>query len=367
MPPKDLDIPGLIEEKVRDSRLVDSGLLVLSRYLNDAPAFDPEKRRFLKYCAGLVGAGVLSIGPVKKAEAFLNLFQKRDWKAYLMGQDLIRGPSLLIWRGWSQDFERHRSQSWNEGYGAVDYEVPIGTPITPIQDGKIWIKREGHIPGTILVVLHKSDMGLYSSSYLHLSERIIEEKSKKVGFGDVIAISGNSGYINTEAQPEHLHLQISEVKNINSKDTSKKLYRTVQPGFDPFRYGIDGNKPVYWDTKTEIEPTSPWTRESYLQNVLDTLESRIKSTEIDEQTKRDILSRRNNPEGLREYLGREVLNKHQGKNGEFGYKYLPGNILYTLMLEVFAYTSKQPFIVMLPFPHPMLKSFYQRENPGIQF
>src|SRR3989338_5405737 len=105
----DKEAIGLLEDTVGEARLVDTGLKALKTYEKKAPSFDPERRRFLKYCAGLVGAGVLSIGPVKKSEAFLNLFQKRDWKAHLMGQDLIRGPSLLIHpvTGRPSDFNHH--------------------------------------------------------------------------------------------------------------------------------------------------------------------------------------------------------------------------------------------------------------------
>ncbi|MBI2663321.1 peptidoglycan DD-metalloendopeptidase family protein [Candidatus Woesearchaeota archaeon] len=362
----DKEAIGLLEETVGEARLVDTGLEALKAYEEKAPSFSPERRRFLKYCAGLIGTGVLSIGPVKKAEAFLNLFQKRDWKAHLMGQDLIRGPGLLIWKGGSQDFERHLYQPVNEGYGAVDYEVLIGTPICPVNSGRIWIKREGRVPGIILELLHQSNKGLISSSYAHLSKRIIEEKGKIVGLSNIIAMSGNSGYIETEEQPEHLHLQISDVRNIGPKNGYKNWYKTIPPGLNPFTLGIDRGKPVYWDTKTEMGPFPLDSKQIYIERLIDNMQERVKETDIDAQTKNELLKRRN-PEDLRNYLEKEVLKKNQGADGKLSYKYLPGHFIYGLMLEVLNYTAKHEGIAMLPFPYPMLLDFYKKENPNVSF
>ncbi|MBI4167602.1 MAG: M23 family metallopeptidase [Candidatus Aenigmarchaeota archaeon] len=353
----DNEIIGYIENAVKDARLVEDGIVQLERYRKNAPLFSLDRRHFLKYAAKLAGLSILfKTGIATETEAFL--FQKRSWESSLLGQDLIRGPELLVWKGQPNGFEQHLSQPVNEGFGAVDYEVPLGTPITPICYGTFNRSKTSHSGGNSLWLRHKNEFGSYRSGYLHLDSIVNKSRSQAVNLKDIVAISGNSGYINTESQPEHLHLAIAE---LNEKWTG------IGPGLDPFILGVDGRRPIYWDTKAEIEPDYPWTRESYLQRSFETLDERIKEAEVENQTKREVLSRRIKPEELKSYLGREVLQKHQGRNGEVGYKYLPGHFMYSLMLEVFAYTSKQPFIAMLPFPHPMLKSFYQKENPGLQF
>ena len=355
----DKEAIGLLEDTVGEARLVDTGLEALKTYEKKAPSFSPERRRFLKYCAGLVGAGVLSIGPVKKSEAFLNIFQKRDWKAHLMSQDLIRGPNLLIVNGRPNDSQNHLFNPVSTGMMAVDYEVSVGTPIVSQNNGRFRQKKADYMGGNELYLLHRNDGGIFGTGYAHLDSIIINKQSGLLDLSKFIAFSGDSGYFNTkgEQQPPHLHFELYR--------RDSKL-RPIKPGLDAFNYGIDGGRPVYWDTKTEIGPFPLDSKQIYIERLIDNMQERVKKTDIDAQTKNELLKRRN-PEDLRNYLEKEVLQKHQGKNGEISYKYLPGHFMYSLMLEVFAYTSKQPFIAMLPFPHPMLLDFYKKENPNVSF
>ena len=347
------ELEGIIEETVGSSRLVDTGIKILQRYEKNAPSFSLERRRFLKFSAGIAAGLVLSIGHIKKAEAILDLFQKRDWKSHLMGHDLIKGPGLLYWRGRYTDFEAHASGGWNGGFGAVDYEVPIGTPIVPTCYGRVISIHESYQGGKKIRLSHEDEFGdnTYRSSYVHLSQRIIKIKNLLVNLDKVIAVSGNSGYINTELQPEQLHFQIYKVKKGKS----------IPPGFDPFTLGIDGGRPVYWDTKTEIVSLDE--REEHLQKTLSTLDRRLKETEVNNIIKEQLLSKRKNPIDYRNYLRMLVSQKHPNEDGV--YNHIPGSFLYSEWLKAEAYTSKQQFIAMLPFPHPMLLDFYKKENPNV--
>ncbi|MBI2667751.1 M23 family metallopeptidase [Candidatus Woesearchaeota archaeon] len=351
---KQVGVSGEIENRVRDSRLVEGGIAELSKFKNNLPIFSTERRRFLKYAAGLAGWTFLWLNGCGGKDS-LNYIADRHWESYLMTQDLIRGPSLLYWRGRYIDFNEHASGSWNKGFGAVDYEVPTGTPVVPTNRGFIRSVHESYQGGKKIRLSHEDEYGdgTYRSSYVHLSKRIIKKKDLSINLSDVIALSGNSGYINTELQPEQLHFQIYQVKDKKS----------IPPGFDPFKLGVDGGRPVYWDTKTEIVPLN-W-RGEYLQKTLSTLDQRLKEAEVDNIVREQLLSKRKNPIDYRDYLRVLVSQKHPNEGGI--YNHLPGSFLYSEWLKAEAYTSKQPFIAMLPFPHPMLKSFYQKENPGVQF
>ena len=73
----ELELEGTIEDIVKDSILVAGGLKLLKKYEKNAPSFNLERRRFLKYCAGLVGLTILINGCVTVGSNLLN----RDWKA----------------------------------------------------------------------------------------------------------------------------------------------------------------------------------------------------------------------------------------------------------------------------------------------
>ena len=152
----------------------------------------------------------------------------------------------------------------------------------------------------------------------------------------------------------------------------------MAPGLYPFELGIDADnpfdeyagkrvsRPVYWDGKTEI-PLNINQRKRLLQKSLDTLDRRVRESELDKETKDELLKRHNNPEALRDYLGMLVLTKHTGKDGSSGYRHLSGTQPYAWMLQIFSRTSNQEFIAMLPFIFPTLKPVYQKANPGIKF
>ena len=104
----------------------------------------------------------------------------------------------------------------------------------------------------------------------------------------------------------------------------------------------------------------------YLKKSLDTLVKRIKESDLDDTTKQAILDRHNKPLELRDYLGMRVLQKKQGPDGKPRYEFMPGSLMYALMLEFYVRASKEGFIAMLPFIFPPLKAVYQKANPGVK-
>ena len=323
---------GTIEEVVQDSRLVDKGIRELKKLSLNAPSFDPERRTFLKHVAAL--AGLYATGQLLKGYAIaqepVQLQGKTygGWEAWLMSQDLIRGPEPLYRPTGDLPYDNHLNR---EGRHAIDYDVPIGTPNTPTADSySSFIPVYDRTGGNVLHLLHSSPYR--RTVYAHLSkiaDTIYEGKPSSRGGRPVIdnelsklkiiAYSGNTGIgPGGGTQRPHLHFEISST-------TNNQMY-----SLDPFTLGIDAEKPVdeypkgrsvsrpaYWDAETEMPPRPNRVGEKkvLLRKSLETLDKRVRESDLDNATKEEILKRRNNPTGLRDYLGYRVLEKKKGKDG----------------------------------------------------
>ena len=125
---------GIIEELVRETRFVGRGIQYLKYLAFNYPTFEPDRRRFMDSAAKAAGALVLrstmlggAAGALASCEAVNYPSNKHSfWEAYLLSQDLIRGPSLLIdlETGLQSDFAINKTKLINQGWGAVDYDVP---------------------------------------------------------------------------------------------------------------------------------------------------------------------------------------------------------------------------------------------------
>ena len=82
----------------------------------------------------------------------------------------------------------------------VDLEADIGTPIYAINGGIVRLSQELTNYGKTIVIDHGS--GIFSL-YLHIDEFKISE-GKEVKRGDIIALSGNTGY----SIAPHLHFGV---------------------------------------------------------------------------------------------------------------------------------------------------------------
>lgn len=372
---------GTVEDVVRETRLVDKGVEELKRFSRNAPSFEPERRKFLKHVAvlaGLYAGGQLLKGCATAQESAQ--FQGKtysDWEAYLLSQDLIRGPEPLYRPTGDLPYDNHLNRT---GWYSIDYDVPIGTPIVPTAD-----TYSSHIPiyaregGNVLYLLHRGPY--HRTEYAHLDKHAdIVYKGKPVSRGGrpfidnelsklkVVAYSGNTGIgPGGGVQRPHLHFGVYST-------TNNQIY-----SIDPFTLGIDTEKtfdeypkgrrvarPVYWDSETEI-PHRAKDKKAFLKKSLDTLAERLKQSDLDQAAKKDILDRQNKPEDLRDYLGMRVLQKKPGPDGKPRYEFMPGSLMYGLMLEFYGRSSKEGFIAMLPFIFPPLKPVYQKANPGVQF
>lgn len=376
---------GTVEEVVKGTRLVDKGIEELTRFSRNAPSFEPERRKFLKHAAVL--AGLYATGQLLKGCATVQepvTFQGKTyggWEAHLLTQDVIRGPKLLIHpsTGLPSGFEHHKGWWINQGWGAVDYDVPLGTPIVPTANAYSSLVDVGTGGNTGVILLHS--MG-YNSRYYHLDgwTNVVNEgkpvtrrgfrfMDRSINKSIIVAFSGNTGIgPGGSGRPDpHVHFDLRRYRNSGQERLS----------LDPFTLGIDvekpyggidqginyGGRPVYWDGRTAIY--GPKDRKVRLQQSLDSLEKRVKESDLDAVTKQELFKRHNGPEELRDYLGHRVLLK-RGHDGKEAYEFMPGSLMYSLMLQFYSRTSKQEFIAMLPFIFPPLKPVYQKANPGVQ-
>lgn len=118
----------------------------------------------------------------------------------------------------------HSSQKLKNLDYAIDFLVPVGTPIYAAASGKVvWIKDNSKVGGrdkkkywnlgNRIVIKHKN--GEYTA-YEHLRyKRIIVKVGQKIRKGQIIGYSGNTGW---STIGPHLHF---EVFNHPSKDESE--------------------------------------------------------------------------------------------------------------------------------------------------
>lgn len=399
---------GVIEETVREARFVDPGIEELKKIEVQSPLFG--RREFLLKGAAAVGTAILAgCGGAFGHEAYTDGLEKGakihpGWEAELMKNDPIRGPSLLISGGVPSDFEAHRERMVRLApskpeFGAVDYDTPVGIPVTPVFPGTYFKTMVGEITSSVILMLWHDDGSnidslsrwgpTHVSQYIHISKSLFRKKKRHalVNLDSVVAISGDSGFTRFGRQPPHLHLQIMGYRQTKRTVRGREIdwWVAVSPGIDPFKLGIDSSspklskeeylhgRPVYWDGETQISDAKRinhiYIRNQNMKGIMDTLESSLSSENLDQKTLKRLLKSRDSkdPTKLRDDIAREVLLRHTDpKDGRKRYKYLPGSFMYTLMLQTQLYTTKRRFTAMLPFPSPLLKSHYQSANPNIK-
>lgn len=92
------------------------------------------------------------------------------------------------------------TQGSHSGHVALDFGVPVGTPVHTTMDGKVvyagW-NDEGY--GNLVIV----EQGAYKTYYAHLS-KIPVDMGQRVQAGEIIGLSGNTG----NSTGPHLHYEI---------------------------------------------------------------------------------------------------------------------------------------------------------------
>jgi hypothetical protein len=340
-----------------------------------------SRREFLKkvgkvtLVTGLAGtalSGCTRIGMARKsleqnlsAESYAKL--TKQW-------DPVYGPPIQTFSryGGLGDFQGHIRGGAAPG---IDYDVLKGTPLAPPMTSYLrQSTRDDH--GALYLFLVDIFNTAYRIVLAHLEETLVDDRYliegevmrylgegvKALGRGDIVAVSGNSGFGPREygyVQPPHLHLSFHYWNNQK---------RILEP-LDPEKYGIDGRKPVFWDGRTilDMEAGKRLHRlELTLKHLKEDLEQWPRIPELQELSgilmeyhyllgdagEKQILDSKHFHD-MRALLKRVTLEEK---------KYLPGTAPYTTMLRILGYSTdeKQKVILTLPFMAPGLEKIYQR-------
>jgi len=375
---------GHIEDAAQTARLVDKPLAYYRRLLNNAPVFCPERRRFCQETSAVVAA--LALGacqpktnstiqgnrppPPDKEGRHLN----SEWRAFLLGQDLIYGPSVYTTAGgMTNDFNGHLSYS-GARWGAVDYVSPIGIPLIPAKPGIVAARLSANTAAVsggrsigLRIYTESGDGEGVSIDYGHLSaytNNILTYAPKWEDLVDrnivtrnvVIGYTGSSG---TPAAHLHVFIGIRDYRNEDGK------WYLRPPGIDFFKCG-HGERPIYHDGETDIIDKLPDTMEPEMLILRTRLEDGHDALEIDKETLGRLIefTERTDHKGLGEYLSDQVFRKHSTADG-LNYKYLPGSFMYSLALEWVRERPEQEVLVTLPYISPFVSDRFKESNPGI--
>ncbi|HTX73800.1 MAG TPA: M23 family metallopeptidase, partial [Rectinemataceae bacterium] len=113
--------------------------------------------------------------------------------------DLFRWPA----RGWITSYYGWRSDPFTgtrSFHNGLDIGVDVGTPVLAAMDGVVAETGYSSISGNYILVAHHAG---WSSFYCHLSKILVKD-GERVGLGERIALSGNTGY----TTGPHLHFSV---------------------------------------------------------------------------------------------------------------------------------------------------------------
>ncbi len=288
--------------------------------------------------------------------------------------DPVFGPPVQWFSryGGRGDFQGHLRGGAIPG---VDYDVPSGTLLVPPmmsylrqidtdRNGSLYVLFHDVFNPSFRISFGHLEGVLVDKRYLIAGEimRFLEKPVRALGRDEAIALSGNSGKGPREygsVQPPHLHL------SLYYRNGEKQTLENI----DPERYGIDGERPVFWDGETVLD-VRPAQRTALLERTLDHFETEFESwpETRDLRELKGVLSEHhhlidgkkggalldsNHFHDMRSLLKRTILEEK---------KYLPGTGPYRLMLRIVGYSTeeKQKLILTLPFISPGLRKRYRK-------
>lgn|SRR3989344_3903666 len=122
---------------------------------------------------------------------------------------------------------------------AIDFALPLGTPVKAARSGRIWnlwhgsewcyeglnpeIGNNPPFMSTNFVIIEHDDGT--QAWYSHLSKDVLAQRGQLVEAGSILGLTGKSGWI---AEIPHLHIHVFE------KPTSEIRYKTVPFTFEDY-------------------------------------------------------------------------------------------------------------------------------------
>jgi murein DD-endopeptidase MepM/ murein hydrolase activator NlpD len=229
---------------------------------------------------------------------------------------------------------------------AIDWEGSEQEPVIAAIDGIVASKGKTS-RGSLFIGIDSGldDGGVFRSEYVHLSgfngSLSVYDKVKR---GDLLGFVGNTG-----TNESHLHFNL---KNLNSEESNKKedpmLFGVLYPSFLP-------SIPLY-DFKADLVKVDFAADDADRSKLI-----------LQQLNERDVLDKK-----LGNYDGseRQALQDARGNISEMkrlllGYtaiskNHVPGSPVYTVMLEVFTHSSKNPIALTHPLMDPNNSVFAQK-------
>lgn len=125
-----------------------------------------------------------------------------------------------------------------KGHDGVDFELPYGTEVLAVDEGKVRIAEEEWDYGTTIVLEHTWGKSYYG----HLSKLLVQEGDSVVK-GQVIGLSGNTGL----STNPHLHFGIK----LHNSDVNNGFFGKINPlpllGIEQSSYLQESVQVIVWD------------------------------------------------------------------------------------------------------------------------
>jgi murein DD-endopeptidase MepM/ murein hydrolase activator NlpD len=179
--------------------------------------FFPRLIKVLLICASIVTTGLLFI-------LYYSTSVTRNLDTYEYELPFQKGASYRVIQGYGGLFS-------HQHIAAIDFEMPVGTPVCAAREGVIYSYKDNSNEGGIFsgyknkanYIIIRHDDGSFGC-YWHLKRNGVLVKSGHVSKGQQIGLSGGTGLV---IRP-HLHFSVKRKLNYQMDSFVKTKFRTAE-------------------------------------------------------------------------------------------------------------------------------------------